>query len=99
MVEAMTQCLRNLVDGVQMQTQPQRYLVKIVRPHRHRHLHHFRRHHHFRRIRCRLCLRNFRHHNLDRRTNFQCLCRPHSYYIIRFSYSYISLDTHWTFSV
>jgi len=82
MVEAMTQCLRNLVDGVQIQTQPQRYLVKFVRPHqrpdRHLHLHHFRR------IRYRLCPRNFRHHNLDKRTNFLCLCRPHSYYITRF---------------
>jgi hypothetical protein len=36
---------------------------------------------------------------LDKRTNFQCLCRPHSYYITRFSYSYISLDARWTFSV
>ena len=97
MVEAMTQCLRNLVDGVQMQTQVQRYLVKIVRPHRRPDRHRHR--HHFRHIRCRLCLRNFRHHNLDKRTNFQCLCRPHSYYITRFSYSYISLDAHRTFSV
>ena len=59
MVEAMTQCSRNLVDGVQMQTQPERYLVKIVRPHRrpdrHRHLHYFRHRHHFRRLRSRLC--------------------------------------------